>query len=85
MCWNLSFYKSFYNNLFSIFVERYLVTLLISLSYSEYIPSSVITNIPVYYLIRFHQYWDLSNWEPGTLTLIWMGFETLKFTMDTQK
>jgi hypothetical protein len=32
-----------------IFVERYLVTLLISLSYCEYVPSSAITNIPFYY------------------------------------
>jgi hypothetical protein len=34
------------------FVERYLPeeTLLISLSYCEYVPSSTITNIPFYYL-----------------------------------
>jgi hypothetical protein len=30
-------------------VERYLVTLLISVSYSENVPSSTITNIPFYY------------------------------------
>jgi hypothetical protein len=35
----------FYNKFF-IFAERYLVTLLISLSYSEYVPSSAISNIP---------------------------------------
>jgi hypothetical protein len=34
---------------FSIFVERYLLTLLISLSYCECVPSSAITNIPFYH------------------------------------
>jgi hypothetical protein len=31
----------FITNFFSIFVERYLVTLLISINYCEYVPSSV--------------------------------------------
>jgi hypothetical protein len=31
-------------------VERYLLTLLISLSYCEYVPLSTITNIPIYYI-----------------------------------
>jgi hypothetical protein len=34
---------SFYNKFFTIFVERYLVTLLIALDYCEYDPSSAIS------------------------------------------
>jgi hypothetical protein len=44
--------SSFYNK-FLFFVERYLVTLLISLSYCEYVPTSTFTNIPFYYLIFY--------------------------------
>jgi hypothetical protein len=40
----------YYNFFFSIFVERSLVSLLISLSYCEYVTSSAITNIPFYYI-----------------------------------
>jgi hypothetical protein len=45
----ISDYRLFIARFFN-FVERYLVTLLISSSYCEYVPSSAITNIPHYYI-----------------------------------
>jgi hypothetical protein len=44
------FRTSFFLFFFFIFVKRYLVTLLNSLGYCEYVPSSAITNIPFRYI-----------------------------------